>query len=414
MESNETRRLTESGSGEAHGLVVGVRALAGFVLLLVLAIVSFHPLVMEGAVRVAEVFPLMVLVLIFVYVARPVVDFVHRILKRLQPRAIVSEGRSLLMTYLLLIGFAAIALAIVVPQLVREAGTLAENLPGYANTVRDSLKAYRDRYAHLVPPEVEDRISEATSEVGKLGGDALKRGVTWVGAVSQTLFWLLGALLLVPMLGYYFLADAVGIREFLLGIIGSKHRPAVRAIVMDVHAAMQNFVKGQAILCLAIGLVTVVAMAFVLPQFAVGLAIVAGITEAIPVIGPILGAIPAIIIAFAAKGWVAAVVVGVIYLGIQQLESMFLVPRVMGESLGLHPLSLLLGMMVFGNVFGFWGVLLAAPLVATTKVLVTHLFMDSPVDATQGTSPPSWPPPPTSLVTESPVDATPGAEPQDG
>lgn len=382
---SDTQRLSDNQAPEARDVVVAVRALAGFILLLVLAILSFHPLLMEGVSRVAEIFPLMVLVLIFVYVARPVVDFVHRMLKRLSRKGeTVSEERSLLTTYLILLGVFAISMALIVPALVEEARTLAENLPRYSESVRETIQQYKDRYSHLVPGHIQDRISDATRDIGAMAGDLLKRGVTWVGVVSGTLFWLVGAFLLVPMLGYYFLKDSDGIREFLLAIVSQSQRPRVRAIVLDVHAAMVNFVKGQAVLCLVIGVVTTIAMLFVLPQFAIGLGIVAGITEAVPVVGPILGAVPAVIIAFAAKGWVAALIVTVIYLAIQQLESVILVPRVMGESLGLHPLSLLLGMMVFGNVFGFWGVLLAAPLVATVKVLVIRLFMHTPIDATEG------------------------------
>ncbi len=82
------------------------------------------------------------------------------------------------------------------------------------------------------------------------------------------------------------------------------------------------------------------------------------------------------IIAFALPdqgGMGLAALVIAIYVVIQQLENTILVPRVMGHTLGLHPLSLLLGMMVFGNIFGFWGVVLAAPLVATLKIFVWHL-----------------------------------------
>lgn len=143
---------------------------------------------------------------------------------------------------------------------------------------------------------------------------------------------------------------------------------------------------GQMVLCLIIGTVTTAAMAVVLPQYCIALGLVAGITEAIPVIGPILGAIPAVIIAFALPGkgglGLALLVIG-IYVVIQQLENVVLVPRVMGHSLGLHPLSLVLGMMVFGNVFGFWGVVLCAPLVATVKILVMHL-----VGTPEGEEPP--------------------------
>jgi predicted PurR-regulated permease PerM len=102
-----------------------------------------------------------------------------------------------------------------------------------------------------------------------------------------------------------------------------------------------------------------------------------------------------VIIAFALpeKGGLGlAALVILIYVVIQQLENTILVPRVMGHTLGLHPLSLLLGMMVFGNVFGFWGVVLAAPLVATLKIFVLQYTANreaEPLEAAGGAAPES-------------------------
>lgn len=374
-------------------LASSMSAVRSRVTLLILAILSFHPWFRAGVERVIDLLPLLVLVLIFVYVALPVVASTQRLLSR-HAQGQVSEERALLMTYVILLGVIAIALALVVPKLVLEAQILADDLPSYSQAAREKILEYRGRLEVLLPPAMHERISDVLRNAGTYAGTALQRGLSYVGVFSQTLVWVLSALVVVPMLGYYFLKDADGIIEFQLRLLDPRSRPRMRAILFGMHEAMQNYVRGQAILCGAIGGVTTIAMLLVLPQFAIGLGIVAGITEAIPVVGPIIGAVPAVIIALASKGWGSALIVTLIYIGIQQLESVALVPRVMGESLGLHPLSLLLGMMLFGNLLGFWGVLLASPLVAAVKVLVTELLehpADPPVaveraDAAEGTA----------------------------
>lgn len=353
-------------------LVGGLRALAGLAVVGILALSSFHPWVLHGMEEASSILPMLLLVLIFAYVVSPVVEFIHRHVCGARQTDSASRDRSLGFTYLLLAGALAILLALFVPPLVDEARTLATSLPGYSDSIRQHLVKYREQYSHVAPPALQEKLSQATSEAGRMAGSLLQQGVVYAGTLSQAVLWVIGSTVMVPLLGFYFLKDHKGILDFLLHCIDERRRPKVLAVLRDLHEAMQNFIKGQVILCLAIFGLTYVCMLFILPSYAIGLAVVAGICEAIPVIGPILGSIPAIIIAFASQGPTTALIVAVIYLGIQQTENMILVPRVMGQSLGLHPLSLILGMIVFGNVFGFWGVLLAAPGCAAVKVLVMH------------------------------------------
>jgi len=279
-------------------------------------------------------------------------------------------------TYLILLSVVVTLLAFLVPKLARELQTLAVNLPSFAQKLQVTMLDYRHRYFEALPLPVKEQVTRAVGEIGSTVSQLIQGGLHYVGAVSQAVVWVAGALVLVPLIGFYFLKDGQDILESFVRFAPVGRRGRMRRIMLEVHGAMQSFLKGQVLLCLIVGLVTTAAMALVLPQYCLALGLMAGITEAIPVLGPILGAIPAVIIAFALPdqgGLGLAALVIAIYVVIQQLENTVLVPRVMGQTLGLHPLSLLLGMMVFGNVFGFWGVVLAAPLVATLKILVWHL-----------------------------------------
>lgn len=355
-------------------LLVSVRYLAAMLGLLIAAVVSFHPWVVAMVERALQVLPLLLLVLIFVYVVNPMVEFVLRQVRKVRQLERFSYEKSLVFTYLLLLAVVGSVLAVLLPKLAHEVHTLAVNLPSFAVKIQDVLEVYRDRYFEALPENVQQQVTKGVGEIGATASRLIQSGLVYVGAFSQALFWTLGALIFVPLIGFYMLKDGDEMMGFLVGLAPEEHQPHYRRILGQIHVAMQNFLKGQVILCLVIGVITTVAMAFVLPQYCIALGLVAGITEAIPVIGPFLGAIPSVIIAFAIPGGgpgLALLVIG-LYAVIQQLENVVLVPRVMGESLGLHPLSLILGMMVFGNIFGFWGVVLAAPIVATVKILVLH------------------------------------------
>lgn len=361
---------------QVQDLVVGLGYLNGLLLMLVVAVVSFHPWVVVLVEKALGILPLLLLVLIFVYVVNPLVAFVLRQVRRIPQMERFSHARSLVVTYLILLALVATLLAFLVPKLARELQTLAVNLPSFAQKLQVTMLDYRHRYFEALPLPVKEQVTRAVGEIGSTVSQLIQGGLHYVGAVSQAVVWVAGAFVLVPLIGFYFLKDGPDLLESFVRFAPVGRRARMRRIMLEVHGAMQSFLKGQALLCLIIGLVTTAAMALVLPQYCLALGLVAGITEAIPVLGPILGAIPAVIIAFALpeKGGLGlAALVIVIYVVIQQLENTVLVPRVMGHTLGLHPLSLLLGMMVFGNVFGFWGVVLAAPLVATLKILVWHL-----------------------------------------
>jgi predicted PurR-regulated permease PerM len=380
---------------QLQSLVVGLRYLNGLVLMLVVAVISFHPWVVILVEKAMGILPLLLLVLIFVYVVNPLVAFVLRQVRRIPQMERFSHTRSLVATYLLLLAVVATVLAFLVPKLARELQTLAVNLPSFAQKLQATMIEYRHRYFEALPLPVKDQVTRAVGEIGSMASQVIQGGLHYVGAFSQAVVWVAGALVLVPLIGFYFLKDGSELLDSFVRFAPAGRRARVRRILLEVHKAMQSFLKGQVILCLIIGLLTTAAMALVLPQYCLALGLVAGITEAIPVLGPILGAIPAVIIAFALpeKGGLGlAALVILIYVVIQQLENTILVPRVMGHTLGLHPLSLLLGMMVFGNVFGFWGVVLAAPLVATLKIFVLQYTANreaEPLEAAGGAAPES-------------------------
>jgi predicted PurR-regulated permease PerM len=145
-----------------------------------------------------------------------------------------------------------------------------------------------------------------------------------------------------------------------------------------VNAVLANYVRGQLILGLAVGLAAGIGLTalglfgFPIP-YVLTLSIIAGITELIPIIGPIIGSIPAVLIAFSISP-AAGVAVLILYIVIQQLENNFLVPRIVGESIGIHPAVLSVILIAMGQVFGIVGVILSAPVAAISRDLFVYIY----------------------------------------
>ncbi len=353
-----------------------MRYLNALILALIAVLLSFHPWLMDFIAKASAVVPLLLLVLIFVYVINPLTEFILNQIRRLPGRHWVSYKHSLIVTYILLLIIFAGVLCFYIPKLVVELRELAVNIPDAAVKIKRLFLEYRHSYFDTLPVPVRDKVTDAVGTVGSMIGQMIEGGIAYAGAFSSAVVWMIGAMIMVPLFSYYVLCDGQQMYDNFLRLIPEQKRNSANRLLMKLHAVMKSFVKGQSFLCMVIGTVITVAMAFVLPEYCIGLGIIAGITEAIPVIGPILGAVPAVLIAFGVPGkggFGLALLVAIIYTVVQQLEGNFLVPKIMGKSLGLHPFSLLLGMLVFGDIFGFWGVVLAAPLVAFVKVLLMHL-----------------------------------------
>jgi predicted PurR-regulated permease PerM len=139
---------------------------------------------------------------------------------------------------------------------------------------------------------------------------------------------------------------------------------------------MGGYIRGQGILCLAVGLAAFIAYSLIGLPYTLVLAMIAGLMEMIPVFGPILGAIPALLVAISVDPgkaiWVF-VATGVI----QMLENAWLVPRIMKNSIGVNPIIIILSLVAFGSVFGFPGALLALPLAALIQLIVDRIVQSS-------------------------------------
>jgi predicted PurR-regulated permease PerM len=147
---------------------------------------------------------------------------------------------------------------------------------------------------------------------------------------------------------------------------------ALRKFFQELDMQLGNWIRGQFILMTVIGLITFISLIILQIPYALPIAIIAGLLEIIPNIGPIFSAVPAVIIAFLAFGWPSALTVLVLYIVIQQLENNLIVPKIMRSSVDINPLISILGILIGGTLFGVVGALLAVPLfIVGRTVLVT-------------------------------------------
>jgi len=196
-------------------------------------------------------------------------------------------------------------------------------------------------------------------------------------SVVNTVTFLFG-FFLIPFWLFYVLMDQRAGRDYLDRMIHPRLRADFWAMITIIDHDLSGYLRGQLILGTSVGLaawigLTALNIAGMKVPYTVLLAVVAGVTELVPVIGPIIGAIPAILLGLADSP-TTALAVTILYIAIQQLENHILVPRIIGESVGVHPAILMVVLVVCSQVFGLLGAILSAPLSAMARDLFLYLY----------------------------------------
>ena len=178
------------------------------------------------------------------------------------------------------------------------------------------------------------------------------------------------------LLAYYWTQESNIFVRMLVRLVSPARRNEIRELLNQAELRMGGYIRGQGILSLAVGLAAFIAYSLIGLPYTLVLAIIAGLMEMVPIFGPILGAIPALLVALSTDPgkviWVL-VATGVI----QMLENAWLVPRIMNNSMGVNPIIIILSLVAFSSVFGFPGALLALPLAALIQLIVDRIVLSS-------------------------------------
>jgi predicted PurR-regulated permease PerM len=292
---------------------------------------------------------------------------------------------AVLLVYLVLLLIIAGILWAVAPMLIEQAATITERLPDYYQRLRDWLQTSSSRLLRslgaALPLELSipdllasAPIQNATSPAADTGSAAAASPWGWLGTVSKSIFFTLA---IFALAFYWTLEGGVIVRRLLMRVPLDR-RDQVRDLFAEMEAKIGGYFRGQAILCVIIGVLSTLAFFVLRIPYALVLGLLMGIFEALPVIGPTLGAIPAVIITLAVAPDKVILVVGAL-VAIQVLENNLLVPRIMDESVGVNAIVSILAITAFGILFGLGGAILAIPLAAILQILINRMIFDMPM-----------------------------------
>lgn len=282
----------------------------------------------------------------------------------------LGRAWSILLVYALVGIVLSTVIVFVIPVIIVELNAFADVIPQYTEQVQGLIRFVQQNYSRVPLPEsirtvVDDTVRGLEVRLlGVIGGVA--RGI--LGLFSG-----LFSLIISPVLAFYFLRDLDHFRQKLVAAIPRDQRPEILALLGEIDAVLGGFIRGQLTVAGIVALMTTVAMTLLGVPFALLIGLVAGIAEIIPYFGPIIGAIPAVVIALLRSPFLAIQVV-IAFLAIQQIQNAIISPRIVGENVGLHPLVVIFALLAGGELFGLVGLLLAVPFAGMIRVITRYAY----------------------------------------
>jgi predicted PurR-regulated permease PerM len=291
--------------------------------------------------------------------------FLDPVADRLERLGLSRTLATAVITVVALLIFVIMAL-LVIPTLVNQTVSLVETAP----------KLFRDLTDFLIQrfPSLLDADSTLRTSLTGLGATIQERGGQLLETALASFASILNIVLLfviVPVVAVYLLLDWDRMVAAIDGLLPREHAPTIRQLAREIDGTLASFVRGMGTVCLILGTYYALALMLVGLQFGLVVGFVAGLVTFIPYLGALLGGLLAIGLAlFQFWGdWLSiGLVAGIFVLG-QVVEGNVLTPKLVGNSVGLHPVWLILALSVFGTLFGFVGMLVAVPVAAALGVL---------------------------------------------
>ncbi|MFH1084816.1 MAG: AI-2E family transporter [Chloroflexota bacterium] len=312
--------------------------------------------------------------LILAYLLLPLVNFLDRHAPRFLQRIGWSRPLAILLVYVALAGIVSGVLSYFVPLVSAQAKLLQELVPAYWDRITLILSYDLSPYLEGIPEQIRTAVDANIAKAADSLAKGVQKGIeVTFRTIGQTVSFVLG-MVIVPFWLFYVLNEQARARRAFYALIPASVREDVRCIVTIIDELLAAYLRGQLLLCLIVGLMATVLLLVMGIEAPLLLGTVAGALELIPILGPYLGALPAVLIALIQRP-ILALWVGLGFAAIQQVENLFLVPRISGNAVRFHPAVVMVLVLMGSQIAGLWGLLLALPVAAMLRDVFRYLFI---------------------------------------
>lgn len=277
------------------------------------------------------------------------------------------RNRVFVLVYLVFMAFLLFLLFAVVPLLWGQAAELARELPNYVRKGQEALLRLPEHYAFISEEQISELIGALSREVTLQGHRLLSLSLSSIPGVITLLVYLI----LVPLLVFFFLKDKERLVAWFTGFLPTNHR-LTKQVWHEVDLQLGNYVRGKFWEILIVGVTTFVVFSLMGLKFAILMAVLVGLSVVVPYIGAAVVTVPVAVVAYFQWGWGSDFAWLMVAYGIiQALDGNVLVPLLFSEVVNLHPVAIIVAILVFGGLWGFWGIFFAIPLATLVSAILT-------------------------------------------
>ncbi|EAR63472.1 hypothetical protein B14911_01700 [Bacillus sp. NRRL B-14911] len=333
----------------------------GFLLLLFIVLFTFLKLQPLWLPVIRTLF-----IIIFPFAAAAFITYLlHPVVERLH-EAGLHRGLAVIIIYTLFFGGTGYALYKGLPAIIVQIRDLAEHAPQLADQYREWLLLLQSKTSQW-PEPVQLRIDEGIQSLEASLDRLLSRAMAFAGAILN--FALI--LIIIPFISFYMLKDFLLMKKAVWYLTPKKWRESGSLFLRDADKSLGSYIRGQLLVCAVIGALSSLFFWIAGIKYPLLLGAIIGATNVIPYFGPIIGAVPAVLIA-STMSVKMIIFAAVIVMVLQFLEGNILSPLIVGKSLHMHPLLIMFSLLAGGEIAGVAGLILAVPVLAVLKVGAIH------------------------------------------
>ncbi|MEK6189706.1 MAG: AI-2E family transporter [Carnobacterium alterfunditum] len=283
----------------------------------------------------------------------------------------IKRKYGIIIVFLLFLGFLVFLAISVIPNLLEQLGQLITSIPSF-------LKALEDYSNELLQKpmfdnfDLEKSLSQMDLSIENIANTIFTTLTSSIGSLIGALANTTIVIFTVPIILFYMFKDGKNFRPSVAKFFPKDYRGQMIELLGQMNETIASYIRGQTLVCLFVAVFTYLGYLITGMPYGLLLGSIAGITNIIPYIGPYIGAAPAVIIALTISPTQALLVVLVV-LVVQQIDSVFISPNVIGKTLSIHPLTIIILLLVAGNIAGIIGMILGVPTYAVVKTIVVYL-----------------------------------------
>ncbi len=328
------------------------------ILLVLFLMVLVRPMLFSVYEFLKAVLAPFLVAMVISYMLNPIVNVLH---DRKVPRTV-----AVLLIYAVFISVCVVILMNVIPMFMNQVEELNEHMPDLTMRAQSMVDHFNNN--NVLPGSVRDGINRSISGLEKQIEERIADFLNNIGAVVNVLF----IAMIVPFLAFYMMKDLDVFERAALKYVPRTRRKHTVRLMKDIDAALGSYIRGQLIVSVCVGILAYIGYLIIGMPYPLLMAGFVSLFDIIPYLGPFFGALPALLMATTIS-WKMALMVVIVNMICQNLESNVISPQVVGKSMKMHPLTIILVLLVGGQLAGVVGMILAVPFYAAMKVVVQHV-----------------------------------------